>query len=95
MVNDDARQTILAYVEDVAREFGDRASLKSSTSRLVNLYRASGLSLAAFIARLYEARAITKDRSSSIRSGRFPYFVSVLEDLLGLKQNEALPPPTS
>jgi hypothetical protein len=94
---DEARQTILAYVDDFARELADRASLKASTTRAYRLYERSGLNVEAFTAAMLEARAIVKERSAAIRSatqelGRpFPtkrkmgYFFAVLEDRLGLK----------
>jgi hypothetical protein len=87
---DEDRQVLLEYVRDFAREFGDRAPLKASTSRVYNLYHQSGLSRDTFIERLYQARAITKERQASIRSGRFAYFLGVLEDTLGLRDD----PPT-
>jgi hypothetical protein len=87
---DEDRQTILEYVEDLAREFRDKASLKSSTTRATNLYRQSGLSLDDFIGKLQEARAITKERSASIRSKeegssskhKMAYFFACLEGRL-------------
>jgi len=93
------RQAILTYMEDFARELNDQAPLKSSVTRALNLYRQSGLSLDAFIGKLYEARAITKERSGSIRSlaetgralspkNRAAYYLAVLEDVLGLKVDD-------
>jgi hypothetical protein len=94
---DEARQAILAYIDDVAREMADQASLKASTTRAVKLFRASGLSLEAFVEAMLATRAIVKERSAAIRSatqepGRpFPtkrkmaYWFSVLEDRLRLK----------
>lgn len=92
------RQILLDYVSDVAREFGDEAHPKSSTSRAVNLYNHSGLSLEAFIEVLLEARAVTKEWAGNIRKQRvdeasrglilknkMPYFFAVIEDRLGLK----------
>jgi len=96
---DEDRQTILAYVDDIARELADGASLKSSTTRALNVFRHSGVSLDAFTAALLRARAIVKERSASIKTttqepGRpFPtkrkmgYFFAVLEDCLGLKED--------
>ena len=87
---DEDRQLILEYVEDLAREFRDKASLKSSTTRATNLYRQSGLSLDDFLERLQQARAITKERSASIRSQgaekgnkhKMAYFFACLENTL-------------
>jgi len=93
------RQAILAFIQDFAREMGDSAPLQSSTTRALNLYRDAGLPREAFIETLYQARAITQERSASITSqttgeGAFPrkrkmaYFFSVLEDRLGLKDTK-------
>jgi len=93
---DPDREPIRAFVEDFAREFNDQASLTVSTTRAVNLYRHSGASLDAFLGRLYEARSIVKERSGAIRKqtdgggspvkNKMPYFFSVVEDLLGLRE---------
>ena len=61
------RNVIVDYVEDLAREFNDEASLTASTSRMVKLYYRSGLDLERFIEVTLAARAATKERSSSIR----------------------------
>ena len=90
------RNVIVDYVEDLAREFNDEASLTASTSRMVKLYYRSGLDLERFIEVTLAARAATKERSSSIRKqvgnadmsfsrkNRMPYFFTVLEDMLGI-----------
>lgn len=93
------REPIRAFVEDFAREFNDQAPLSASTTRAVNLYRESGVPLDAFLNRLYEARSIVKDRSASIRKqadgggwpvkNKMPYFFSVAEDLLGLRDDDS------
>ncbi len=93
---DPDREPIRAFVEDFAREFNDQASLTASTTRAVNLYRASGVAVDVFLGRLYEARSVVKDRSASIRKqadsggwavkNKMPYFFSVVEDLLGLRE---------
>jgi hypothetical protein len=88
---DDARLTLLPYVEDFAREFRDQATLTASTTRLVNLYRGSGLELDAFIDRMLVARAITQERTPAIRNlgngpgqkSKMAYWFSVLTDLIG------------
>jgi hypothetical protein len=90
------RDTILEYISDFSREFGDRASLRSSTTRAVNLFRQSRVPLETFIEAMYRARAIVKERSGTIRAGavdeygrpsrhRMAYWFTVLEDLLGLR----------
>jgi len=94
---DPARDTILEYLTDFRREFPDRASLKSSTTRAYNLYLESGVTLDTFIDGLYRARSIVKERTGSIRGAevdeqgratksKMAYFFAVLEDLLGLRE---------
>jgi hypothetical protein len=69
------------------------------TTRAVNLFHESGLSRQAFIEALYQARAITKERSASVRAGstsdgggsrptkrKIAYFFVCLEDKLGLRE---------
>lgn len=96
-IYDEARQQLLLFVEDLARELNDVASLRSSTSRLANLYRRSGLAMEDFIEHLYAARATTQERTGAIRtpvadSGdgwkkhKMGYFFAVLEDRLGLRE---------
>jgi phage replication O-like protein O len=96
-IYDDARQQLLLFVEDLARELNDTASLRSSTSRLANLYRRSGLAMGDFIAHLYAARATTQERTGAIRTPvadggdtwkkhKMGYFFAVLEDRLGLRE---------
>jgi hypothetical protein len=91
---DQARLAILPYAEDLARELGDQAPLTSTTTRLTNLYRGSGLDLDAFLDLLITARAITQERTPAIRTRsdglgpkpKMPYFLTVLEDLIGQSQ---------
>ena len=89
---DQARLAILPYAEDLARELGDQAPLTSTTTRLTNLYRGSGLALDAFLDLLITARAITQERTAAIRTPRpdgpgpkpkMAYWFTVLEDLIG------------
>ena len=99
-VGDEARVAIGAYMGDYARELGDEAPLRSTVSRAVNLYREWGGELGEFVGLLGEARAITQERTGSIRKardgggvfaskGKVPYFFAVLEDLLGLGEGAA------
>ncbi len=93
------RGTITDYIEDLAREFNDEASLAVSTSRATNLYSRAGVSLDEFIDALLAARAATKEHSGAIRKttdkhgsrlgpakNRMAYFFAVLEDELGLAE---------
>lgn len=85
------QDAIGAYIADFAREFNDQAPVKSSKTRAVNLFRRSGLSLPAFISRLFEARAVTRESAITIRqkSGghktEMAYFFACLEDRLHLR----------
>ena len=91
---DQARLAILPYAEDYARELGDQAPLASTVTRLTNLYRGSGLALDTFLDLLIAARGITQERTPAIRTRgeglgpkpKMPYFLSVLEDLIGQSQ---------
>lgn len=86
---DDTRLALLPIIEDFARELNDQAPLASTVTRVVNLYRQSGLDLDDFVERMYQARAITQERTASIRGrsegfGAKPkaaYWLSVLADL--------------
>jgi hypothetical protein len=88
---------ITDYVSDLAREMNDEASLSSSVSRTMNLYRRAAVDLDDFTDALLGARAATKQHSASIRKqsdangtligptkNRMAYFFAVLEDVLGL-----------
>ena len=84
---DPARDVLLPYVEDIAREFRDAAPLGSTLTRVVRLRQESGLDDEAFIGRLLRARQITKERTGAIRSGepgrrqQVAYWLKVVEDL--------------
>jgi hypothetical protein len=82
------RDGILLRIEQFAQEFGDHATLKSSTSRAYNLFRRSGLSHEQFVHCLWEARAITReraaDRGQPIKA-KMGYFFSVLAERVGVQ----------
>jgi len=83
---DQDSQTLLNYVSDFAREFSDKATLNQSTTRMVNLYHKWGRDdIDAFVGVLYQARSVTKAQNN-IRTSKFAYFCSVVEDLLGLRE---------
>jgi len=85
---DEESQMLLNYVSDFAREFADKATLNQSATRIVNLYQKWGKgNFPIFIDILYQARATTKAQNN-IRTSKFAYFCSVLEDLLGLKEEQ-------
>jgi hypothetical protein len=83
----EAEQAIQAYLGDFAPELGDQAPFQSSVTRVCNLYAASGLTVSAFIQRMYAARARTKERYPAIRSRtkRFAYWLAVLEHECGVR----------
>jgi len=99
--HDPIYQVLQAYVGDFAREFNDQAPLRASTMRAYNLIRRTGLPEDQFIGYLYAARAVTKERTGSIRSqagedafgvpvkAKMAFFFAVLEDLLGLRDPAA------
>jgi hypothetical protein len=93
-------QAIGAYMQEFSQELGDRASVKSSTTRAYHVFERSGLDLSTFLGALVEARSITKERSQAIRgAGSAPpgqayrpkakvaYLFAVLEDLAGLRED--------
>lgn len=91
------REQLSAFVRDLAHEFNDGATVRSSTSRLANLYRRSDLSMEEFVAHLYAARVTTKERTGAIRKpardpaagrqkNKMAYFYAVLERRLSLHE---------
>ena len=83
---DQESQTLLNYVSDFAREFADKATLNQSATRMINLYHKWGRGdIDAFVGVLYQARSVTKAQNN-IRTSKFAYFCSVVEDLLGLRE---------
>jgi hypothetical protein len=85
---DEAREWLLPFVEDFAREMRDTAPMTSTLTRLVRIYRQSGLDEEQFTDRMYQARQVTKERVGSVKSGEggkkrlMPYWFSVLERLI-------------
>ncbi len=93
---DPERDAVLALIGDLRRELGDRATVGSTTSRALNLYRQSDVSWEAFATAVYSARAATQARTSAIKKrdeggvNKMPYMLAVLADRLGLRD-----PPTA
>jgi hypothetical protein len=89
-----------SYITDFSREFHDEEATPSNITRAANLFERAGVDTEAFIRHLYEARRVTQARANirkrshvgenSVRPtgyvNRMPYFFSVLEDVLGLKE---------
>jgi len=93
---DPERDAVLALIGDFRRELGDRATVGSTTSRSLNLYRQSGVAWDEFVTAVYSARAMTQARTSTIKKrdeggvNKMPYMLAVLADRLGLRD-----PPTA
>ncbi len=91
VIPDPERNAVLALIGDLRRELGDRATLGSTTSRALNLYRQSDVPWEVFVAAVYSARAATQARTSAIRRrdaggvNKMPYLLAVLADRLGLR----------
>jgi hypothetical protein len=94
---DQAPSSIAAVMEQTSGELYDEHQ-RSSLSRAVKLWQQSKQSESAFIAAIYAARKIAKQqghiaKAASGEAGehglknRMPYFMRVLEDQLGLKQD--------
>ena len=91
------REQVVAFLSDFAREFNDQAQLASSVTRAVNLFKQADLPREQWGDYLYQARAITQERTGSIRTtvgeggngfsrkNKAPYFFEVLLDLLHLR----------
>lgn len=87
------RERLLIFVQDFGREFNDGASVRSSTTRMANLYRKANLPLDEFVAHLYQARETTRERAAAIRTtagdpearwkkNKMGYFFTVLQNQL-------------
>jgi hypothetical protein len=86
------REILTSYMEGIAVELRDQAPLQSTVTRLLRLYQRSGMtSIAVFVDVLYRARAVARDRAGSVRGGEpgarrpMPYYLAIVEDLLGLR----------
>ncbi|MFQ5613218.1 MAG: hypothetical protein ACE5H9_13905, partial [Anaerolineae bacterium] len=74
------------YIDTCTREFWDEDHLSSNISRTYNLWARTGLGEEEFVAKILEARKITKERISLSavhdRGKKMAYFFAVLEDVL-------------
>lgn len=95
----DPEEVLRSYVTDLARELGDEAKLSASVKRVMNLYLRGGFELSRFIGLLMEARSRTREYAAQIkkrsgdknhpgRKNQFPYFLAVVEDLVGLREKQ-------
>ena len=84
---------MLGLIGDFRRELGDRATVGSTTSRALTLYRQSDVPWEAFVTAVYSARAATQARTPTIRKrdergvNKMPYMLAVLADRLGLRES--------
>jgi len=89
---DPERDAVLALIGDLRRELGDRATLGSTTSRALTLYRQSDVPWETFVTAVYSARAVTQARTSAIKKrdeggvNKMPYMLAVLADRLGFRE---------
>jgi hypothetical protein len=81
-ISPEDRASILNYVEDFARELGDRARLRASVGRAARLYKRSGSDLDTFLEAMYAARNVAKERRREIQGSPMAYFFEVLENSL-------------
>ncbi len=90
---DPERDAVVTLIGDLRRELGDRATLGSTTSRVLTLYRQSDVPWETFVTAVYSARAATQARTSAIRRrdergvNKMPYMLAVLADRLGLRES--------
>jgi hypothetical protein len=99
----EAREQLAAYLTDFARELGDEAPLSSTITRVLSLFQTAQLPPEQWDELLYEARAITQERTAQIRTmatdggqafrrkNKMPYFLAVLTDLVGSGANRHAP----
>lgn len=86
--SNEIHQIIGRYVEEFAREFRDRAPLRSSQTRAVRLFAAWGGEVEDFVQLMYTAREKTKRYTGNIRAGdggrrsMMAYFFAVLDELV-------------
>ncbi len=93
MMSREDAERIAWVVHDIAREFADQASAKSTATRACNLYVQSGKPLDEFLDLLQAARVRTKHYTGNIKTepssnGMKPkmgYMFAVLEDLVSQK----------
>lgn len=92
------------YIVDFSREFHDEAATVSNITRAAHLFERAGMDADAFIEQVYAARRITQGRANIQKRAevgknpawpdgfpnRMPYFFSILEERLGLKNAQSL-----
>lgn len=95
----DEREQLHAFLADFARELHDGAPLSSTITRVLRMFRESGLPRERWGDVLYEARAVAQKNSGQITTlasesmlrgakNKMPYFLAVVENLIGLRSVE-------
>ncbi len=98
------RERLGAYLTDFANELGDEAPLSSTITRALNVFKAASIHPDNWGGYLYEARAVTQERTAQItkpaatgasgmrRKNKMPYYFRVLEQLVGLRPTPSVQP---
>ncbi|HEY8202937.1 MAG TPA: hypothetical protein VII47_16510, partial [Actinomycetota bacterium] len=92
----DEREQLRAYLDDFARELHDASPLSSTITRVLALLKQADVPRERWGDLLYRSRAITQEHSAQITTlagegrprgtkNKVPYFLAVLESLLGLR----------
>jgi hypothetical protein len=100
----DERDLVTSYLHGWAvSELGDEAPLSSTVTRVMTILKRTDLPMERWPDLLYRARAITKEhsaritkrpahgRTSPVAKNRMPYFLAVLEDVVGLRGKSTHP----
>ena len=90
--SEEDRLRIGAYVKDYSWKLGDRAPLRATISRAMNLYVQAHCDPQTFCDLLYQAYRMTQEQGT-IRGSKTAYWFSVVADLCGLKAVSDAPPP--
>jgi len=84
-------------IRELSAELHDEEHVASNLAQARNLMARTGLSESALVARVYEARSITKQQGGIVKPAgnglrnKMPYCFAVLRDLLGLDQERPAP----
>jgi DNA-binding transcriptional ArsR family regulator len=77
-------EQIKASIDEISKEFGEK-NYRSNLTHVMRIYQESGKSMQRFTSYLYEAKSITKQQGRVKKM--MPYFFSVLENIVGLKES--------
>ncbi len=90
-------QYLATVIRELSAELHDEEHVASNLAQARNLMMRTGLSESALVARVYEARSITKQQGGIVKPAgnglrnKMPYCFAVLRDLLGLDQERPAP----